>query len=1019
MAESGGNRDLEESRARSAFDDLARALRRARRWGFAPAARVPPVERLAALAAGLKAEWIDDDDRADAAFHLARALARDALDFPGALDVLLRLVAAMPLRFDAYAEINDIYHHDIEAVSRVDFLGAVFRAISHPRTDIDATRFAAACANVGWMLGRLGRFSEARRAFNRVGTWREAAPEICAVADYHNSELDFLEEAGRIELEPRQGDSDAKRGLIVGTAFFGRGERDTLERWATRTFLAPANRASMERHWRWTLAIVAPAVDLLRFRASTCHAELARLCGIKLVPFPQDLLDRYPARGREGVTPPPPRSTATTGLARLALVEIARRNGTDLVVFPPDGVFADSTLGRIAALRAQGAETVLTPVVKLNRRPFLERLAQAVGPEGPPADLPQDALRQAALADLRSSTRDGRAHPPSAATADALVWPTGDNGIRIHAFKPHPLFVAHEALARARRRRAEGFDGDFLAPLYPAAEERGAIRFSTSPHEIAIYALGDAGPNDADKRDRGAGFAAAFRPFDLWAFERKIEIGVARPGESDGADRAVAEIAALGKKIRSKPPRFSAPDLARARILPPDLDGRDRAPPSPEELRHREKSAGEMRIVFSLVVWGSAFVDAFLSVCLPSMLAPGNIPGLGGERRNKLLLHTRREDRTILENDPGMRALAKHLDIEYAELKFVTGRNKYYVLSDAQSECVRISWGFDAIVFLYSDFVWARGSLAKALERLAEGYDAVVAAVPPLIREDFMEVAVAREAALFRNEDGHRVLDVAPRTLVGLGKPILHPMMRDNTVEYARHTANPAYVLSSGPKGDYLIRCFHAHPVVLRVRHEAAEYWSHFSETLDEVFLPTAYGALERIHFVGDSDEVAIVSLTERHFQTPYHGETYRFDSQSIARWAEENAAPMHKMLFAERAYWHEHDIDPIAWAPTIARSDRLARAVLERVLLPDSALRGDEPATHWLRLGRMKRRMKANAAAGLGLGPREPGGFWLKVLRLLALPIPRASKKRLVLSLPPRWRNWVLDGRRRYLGRR
>ena len=47
---------------------------------------------------------------------------------------------------------------------------------------------------------------------------------------------------------------------------------------------------------------------------------------------------------------------------------------------------------------------------------------------------------------------------------------------------------------------------------------------------------------------------------------------------------------------------------------------------------------------FCVVVWGEQFRNYFLQYCLPSLLAPGNIPALAGERPAEYIIATTAED---------------------------------------------------------------------------------------------------------------------------------------------------------------------------------------------------------------------------------------------------------------------------------------------------------------------------------------------------------------------------------------
>ena len=74
--------------------------------------------------------------------------------------------------------------------------------------------------------------------------------------------------------------------------------------------------------------------------------------------------------------------------------------------------------------------------------------------------------------------------------------------------------------------------------------------------------------------------------------------------------------------------------------------------------------------------------------------------------------------------------------------------------------------------------------------------------------------------------------------------------------------------------------------MAVRVQKENPRFWEYFDKTLDEVFLPQIFTSLDRVHYVEDSDELAMVSLTEAAFPVSSLPKGQRFlDSAYIARW--------------------------------------------------------------------------------------------------------------------------------------
>src|SRR3981189_1181676 len=65
-----------------------------------------------------------------------------------------------------------------------------------------------------------------------------------------------------------------------------------------------------------------------------------------------------------------------------------------------------------------------------------------------------------------------------------------------------------------------------------------------------------------------------------------------------------------------------------------------------------------------LPVWGAAFIRRFLDLCLPTLLAPGNIPALAQTLPTRFVLLTRSSDLSVITEHPTWRHLATICDTE-------------------------------------------------------------------------------------------------------------------------------------------------------------------------------------------------------------------------------------------------------------------------------------------------------------------------------------------------------------------
>src|SRR5271155_5483826 len=69
-----------------------------------------------------------------------------------------------------------------------------------------------------------------------------------------------------------------------------------------------------------------------------------------------------------------------------------------------------------------------------------------------------------------------------------------------------------------------------------------------------------------------------------------------------------------------------------------------------------------------LVVWGEQYRNYFLDFCLPSLLAPGNIPTLAAKRPTKYLIATTRSDWEEIRHTTIFRELERYVSPDFVEL---------------------------------------------------------------------------------------------------------------------------------------------------------------------------------------------------------------------------------------------------------------------------------------------------------------------------------------------------------------
>jgi hypothetical protein len=701
------------------------------------------------------------------------------------------------------------------------------------------------------------------------------------------------------------------------------------------------------------LLIFCTSVDRLALLWSPFYRRISALIPTHFIELHSTLIDAYPREIPLGAKFHPAMAYSVSGLAQICASEIARRNNADLVIIPPEAVFADNAGEVITTHAARGAEVVFTSGPRLIRENIEARLPLYQKEPGAVAISP-DELSALALKNLHQATLACIVNGKNLTYPITLWWRNGNNGLLGHCFRMHPILVSAAALRRSCMRRFESIDCDFVNALFPYEEDWSKISVVTDANEIFMFELksramivprlfAPAHPPAAHW------ITQVMRPLNYWLFKQEVHLGVTEPFVKpfirQDIDRIVDCYQALGNAGRIGRPKQSGVLISESTEITALIRARRFKPSgiAPRATRREQKAPDDLKVIYSLAVWGERYVDRFVSVSLPSLLSDRNLWRLKSLRRSLFLVHTDAEGRRILDSSIQFHSLKQLVRVVHRPLPSSSrgdNQRKYDVLSKCQSEAIAMAHGYDCLVFLYADFVWSDGTISAGLNRIAQGHDAVVMPVPPLVAEEFSAEILKHASSFMKfhsNGIGH--LTISPRDLVRLGKEIMHPIMRDNTVDYVPNTANLAYVLWLGPNDDYLIRCFHIHPLALRVQNENPGFWRPFVGTLDEDFMPRVLRSFDRIYCIPDSDEAAAVSLTPRSFCVPYLPDGQQLDADKISRWAKAYAAPLHEMLFRHASIWHSEGVDAEAWAPVVAKSAMLADAVKSRVSMPDSRL--------------------------------------------------------------------------------
>lgn len=186
----------------------------------------------------------------------------------------------------------------------------------------------------------------------------------------------------------------------------------------------------------------------------------------------------------------------------------------------------------------------------------------------------------------------------------------------------------------------------------------------------------------------------------------------------------------------------------------------------------------EVHIV--LPVWGARYIAQFLDLCLPTLLAPGNIPALARMAPCTFVLMTRGRAAGSITSHPLWALLASHCAVKIVLIDDLISRSSSTVLTLAYCQAIRAqgrSMRDTCFMLLVSDYVVADGSLSNAATRIFSGASGVLAG-------NFQISAEATQSQIKAAADpATGVIALAPRELAGLALRHLHPATEANIVE--------------------------------------------------------------------------------------------------------------------------------------------------------------------------------------------------------------------------------------------
>jgi hypothetical protein len=383
----------------------------------------------------------------------------------------------------------------------------------------------------------------------------------------------------------------------------------------------------------------------------------------------------------------------------------------------------------------------------------------------------------------------------------------------------------------------------------------------------------------------------------------------------DYADNAIA-LAKKGQKstafihdFLAKMMELKAQNVARARKLPSGLFRRSFA-------------------VVGSIAWGQPFVDKFMNYCVPSLLAPGNIPALARKKRVVHSIVTTEADRNRIIAHPIFPRLKKVAEIvftcfpaEFLAERERQGYNFYYFYGLLDHQSVFLASALNADLYLLPvDVVYSRESLKHLSMRLARDADCCsVAGIE-------CEADQLRAWLDERPRDASGVLDLDPGELLqaACARPDAYfrsIVMSPDNKAFCRHPRELVWPLAGG----LAIHSVFMHPVAVSARMLSRPFHPQH-ENVDFALLPRLLQDDGRMKIIEDARQVAIAQ-----FGAPVGREEYLDTGFSIKSFIEAHRYDyaVQRRCFATRQFF------PCDDAPYLPSADyAIERVIIEAALV-------------------------------------------------------------------------------------
>jgi hypothetical protein len=324
---------------------------------------------------------------------------------------------------------------------------------------------------------------------------------------------------------------------------------------------------------------------------------------------------------------------------------------------------------------------------------------------------------------------------------------------------------------------------------------------------------------------------------------------------------------------------------------------------------------------FTTAVWGRWHTDMFLSVNLPTLLAPGNLPSFARLVPTRYRIYTTAADRDTMRRSRLLAELKRFVELEIVEIPQAGTADPIATHHRLWGQSMAEAAEQGALtVLMPPDVLWSDGSFTHVARAIAAGKSAIFMTYLRVISETFVSEFLDASAP------PARIRAIASRPLLDMALRHLHPVIAAYRRDGGRFPRHAEMVIWPVPGDGFLLRMLARELFVLDPRRFKLSPHQLLRDPPD----------VGDVHVVTDSDDLLALSLTPFLKDAAWYASPRRLDTGAIARWWLEYDSPANELIAAHNLRFHLGNADDGTWR----RFEREADALVRRCLFTRNALR-------------------------------------------------------------------------------